>query len=295
MSATTYRPELFKSTLIDHIVRVDLRVTDLDAAVAFYRDVVGLRVVERDGSQASLGAGGGAPFLMLDSAGVTGPTDPAATGLFHTAIRFPTRPALGDALARLVDAGLEVGAGDHLVSEALYVNDPAGNGVELYWDRPVEEWPGPRDGMLVPMPSLPVDLEGLLDAGRGRGAVEAGAPLGTDVGHVHLQVSNIEATTRFYGDELGLDVTARIGDSARFFSSNAYHHHIGSNVWRSRGGRAAPRHRAGLDRIVFAVSDAGDLEELRKRVSDLGQPVGQEAPAAVVHDPDEIELVFAAA
>ncbi len=293
--SVTERRGLFKSTLIDQIARVDLRVNDLEAAVAFYRDVVGLQVVEPGGSQVSLGAGGGAAFLTLDSAGVAGPADPTATGLFHTAIRFPSRAAVGDGLARVVDARLQIGAADHLVSEALYVNDPAGNGVELYWDRPVEEWPAPRDGMLVPMPSLPLDLDAVLDAGRGTDSVGATAPAGTDVGHVHLQVSDIAATTRFYGDQLGLDVTARIGDSARFFSSNGYHHHIGSNVWRSRGRGPAPRDRAGLERIVFAVSAAEDLQELRKRVSHLAQGVVEEGPATVVRDPDEIELVFATA
>jgi catechol 2,3-dioxygenase len=218
MVSVRERESIAKSRLISRIARVDLRVRNVERALAFYHDVVGLEMAERDSSSATLRSLGSDVFLMLQSAGVTAPPDPTATGLFHTAFRFPTRAALGDALARLVDAGYEVGAGDHLVSEALYVDDPDGNGVELYWDRPAKEWPAPTADTLVPMATLPVDLHRLLAAGGGRLAVNERAPAGTDIGHVHLQVSDIDATVRFYVEELGLDLTAKMGRSAGFFS-----------------------------------------------------------------------------
>jgi bacterioferritin len=140
-----------QSRLVKGIGRVDLRVRDIDRAVGFYRDVVGLEVSQMGGTRAELRSPEGPAFLVLDAAGVSEPADPHATGLFHTAFRFPTRAALGDALRRVVDARLELGAGDHLVSEALYVDDPDGNGVELYWDRPVEQWPVSTESALVPM------------------------------------------------------------------------------------------------------------------------------------------------
>ncbi len=162
MSTATKREELVKSRLIERIERVGLRVTDIDRALRFYRDVAGLAVLDQDASRAVLGDGEGPAFLVLDSTGVTKPADPHATGLFHTAFRYPSRSSLGDALARLVEAGLELGAGDHLVSEALYVDDPDRNGVELYWDRPREEWPRPANGVGVAMFTAPLDVRALL-------------------------------------------------------------------------------------------------------------------------------------
>jgi catechol 2,3-dioxygenase len=281
-----------KSRLISGIASVGLRVQDIDRALRFYRDVVGLEVAEGDGSDAALRSPGGDVFLTLESSGVNQPADPTATGLFHTAFRFPTRPDLGDALARLVDAGNEVGAGDHLVSEALYVDDPDGNGVELYWDRPVEEWPPPTAGMLVPMATLPVDLDGLLTSGRRREAVGEPAPAGTDIGHVHLQVSDIDATVRFYVEDLGLDLTAKIGRDAAFFSSHGYHHNIGANTWRSLGSKPAGRERAGLERVVLEVTDGNELERLRERLAGSENLSSTGDDSLIVHDPDGIELQF---
>ena len=282
-----------RSTLIQEIERVDLRVRDLDRATAFYRDVVGLQVLEQQGQRALLGDNSNRALLVLDSNGVTEPADPYATGLFHTAIRFPTRPALGDALTRLVAAGLQIGAGDHLVSEALYIDDPDGNGVELYWDRPVEEWPPPTETMAIPMATLPVDLDSLLSDGSGQDAVGAGAPAGTDIGHVHLQVSDLRATTEFYIEVLGLDQTATLAGSAGFFSSNGYHHHLGANIWRSRHGRPAPENRAGLARVVLKVSSADKIADLAGRLRDAGRRAEEnEEGSLTVRDPDGIELVF---
>jgi catechol 2,3-dioxygenase len=286
MSSLQDRRSLTKSTLIDHIARVDIRVRDVDTALSFYRDVVGLDVTERDDSSASLGSSGGPEFLRLYSAGVTKRADRRATGLFHVAIRFPTRVDLGDALARLIDAGHEIGAGDHIVSEALYVDDPDGNGVELYWDRPAESWPAPQGTAIVPMATLPVDLDGVLRAGRGTNAVGRRAAGGTDVGHVHLQVGDLDETTRFYTEVLGLDLMARMGGQAGFFSSNAYHHHVGANTWSSRGGSPPPKDHAGLERVVFAAVPS-DL-------SALGERLGQRDSVAI-RDPDGIELHFVAA
>lgn len=293
MSSVKERASLLKSALIDHIARVDLRVRDVARALQFYRDVVGLEVVDEDETHATLRSAGGPVFLTLDSTGVTSMADPSATGLFHHAIRFPTRHSLGDALARLAEAGYSIGAGDHLVSEALYIDDPDGNGVELYWDRPVDQWPSPTEEMVIPMATLPVDLESLLEEGRGPAAVGEPASAGTDMGHVHLQVSDVDATTNFYSRELGLDLIAKLGREAGFFSSNGYHHNIGANTWRSRGGRPASRDCAGLERVVFSVTDAGEFQALAERLSERGRDVSVEpGRTIIVRDPDGIELQF---
>lgn len=283
-----------QSKLIHHIQRVELRVRDIDASLAFYRGVAGLHLVERTPGRAGLGDGSGTVFLTLHSDGVTEAADPFATGLFHTAFRFPTRAALGDVLARVAAAELELGAGDHLVSEALYVDDPDGNGVEFYWDRPVEQWPPPTDTMAIPMATLPVDLDSVLAEGRGSSSIGASAPAGADIGHIHLQVSDIRGTTAFYVTALGLDQTATFAGSAGFFSSNRYHHHIGANIWRSRHGRPSPAHRAGLARVVFAVAARRELTALAARLRDAGRRAEEDAAGSlVVVDPDGIELVFA--
>ena len=293
MQTVRDRQSIAKSRLIDAVARVDLRVQDIDHALTFYRDVVGLEVAERDGDRASLRSVDGPVILKLDSRGVTAPADPQATGLFHTAFRFPTRSTLGDALARLAEARLGLGAGDHLVSEALYVDDPDGNGVELYWDRPVEQWPPPTDDAMVPMATLPVDLDGLYRAGRGEAAVGDVAPEGTDVGHVHLQVSDTDQTIRFYVDVLGLDLTGKLGSSAAFMSSNGYHHNVGANTWRSRGSKTAGPDRAGLERIVFGVSDRGELTRLAERLAKNEWSASVNEDVVVLRDPDGIELHFA--
>ena len=281
-----------KSHLIHGIARVELRVQNIEKALGFYRDIVGLEVAEIRGSSATLRSSGGDAFLRLLSDGVAKPSDPTATGLFHTAVRFPSREALGAALARLVEAGYDVGAGDHIVSEALYIDDPDGNGVELYWDRPIEEWPPPTDDMLVPLATLPVDMDGLYVAGGGPSALGETAPAGTDIGHVHLQVSDVERTIKFYVNTLGLDLTARMGTSAGFFSSNGYHHNIGANAWRSRGAGPASKDRAGLERVAFAAKNAEELNQLRSRLQNAGANFSENGSEVSVADPDGIEFRF---
>ena len=281
------------SRLIDHIERVDLRVTDVDRALGFYRDVAGFEVAEQRDGFAALGGRGGPVFLTLTSAGVTKPASRTATGLFHTAFRFPTRKHLGHALARLIRNDFEVGAGDHFVSEALYIDDPDGNGVELYRDRPRSEWPAPPPGQLVAMGTVAVDLRAVLDEAMVDGMVEDDAPVGTDVGHVHFQIADVDETVAFYVDDLGLDLMAQLGSQAAFLSSKGYHHHVGGNTWHSRGQSPAPRDHAGLDRVVFATG-AAELEAVTDRLTTASREFTSDGDELVVIDPSGIELRFRA-
>jgi catechol 2,3-dioxygenase len=168
-----------------HVGRVGLAVNDLDAMVQFYADVVGLHVRSRDDDSATLGAGGD-PLLVLRADPDAPERGREEAGLFHTAFRLPARAALGDALNRVQDRWQLSGASNHLVSEALYLSDPEGNGVEIYWDRPREEWPVTDEGR-VGMDTLPLELDGLRAVAAGDDAV----PPDTDVGHVHLEVTNL--------------------------------------------------------------------------------------------------------
>jgi catechol 2,3-dioxygenase len=278
-----------ESKLIAGVATIDLRVRDIDETAAFYQDVVGLHVTDRAGDRCVLRPPGGAPLVRLNSEGVVGPADARATGLFHTAFLFPDRASLAAALARMVAAGVEVGAGDHGVSEALYTSDPDGNGIELYRDRPRDEWPRPGPGERVGMYTRPVDLDGLLaDAGD----LQSSAPAGTIIGHVHFQASDIDETVDFYTRGLGLDLMARLGDSAAFFASGGYHHHVGANTWRSRGGPPSTRDRAGLDQVTFRVDDATELAHARERLNGINREPGGTGPDLEITDPDGIDLRF---
>jgi catechol 2,3-dioxygenase len=221
--------------MITGVKRVDLRVDDVEAARTFYERVVGL---EPDGD--ALRAPGGDELVRLSADGVSSRSPRRAAGLFHTAFRFPARGDLAAALRRA--APYLTGASDHGVSEALYLDDPAGNGVELYWDRPREVWP-------PDMFTAPLDLQELATAG----PESARAPEGTDVGHVHLKVSDLPRAEGFWLGDLGFELMHRYGTQAAFVATGGYHHHVGLNTWMSQGASLAPRDAAGLERVVLAT------------------------------------------
>lgn len=263
------------------IGRVALRVTDLDRLVEFYRDVVGLVVHHREGDRATLG-NGEEPLLSLR-------VDPDAperhrdeTGLFHTAFRVPSRAALGDALERVRGRWHLTGASDHLVSEALYLADPEGNGIEIYRDRPREEWPTNPDGT-VGMETRRLDIDALGDLCTGKDTV----PSETDVGHVHLEVSSLADAREFYVDALGMNVRQRYGESALFVAAGDYHHHVGLNVWN---GRSEPASGRGLAWFEVVVPDRESLDGVRRRFEEREIDVSETEDGITVADPDEIQL-----
>jgi len=266
-----------------HVGCVGLIVNDLDAAVRFYADVVGLRVQSREDDRATLGADGD-PLVVLRADPDAPERGRGEAGLFHTAFRLPTRGALGDALDRVQERWQLSGASDHLVSEALYLSDPAGNGVEIYWDRPREEWPVTDEGR-VGMDTLPLDLDDLRAAAAGGDA----APDGTDVGHVHLEVTDLAAAREFYVDRLGLDVRQRFGDSALFVAAGEYHHHVGLNTWNGRSEPASAGTR-GLDWFELVVPDDEAFEEVRSRLDSGGASLESTDDGLAVSDPDGIGL-----
>ena len=229
--------------MITGVQSVVLRVDDLDAATAFYRDVVGLE----DAGGGLLLVPGGPAVVELSDAGVSGPAPRRASGLFHTAFRFPARADLAAALRRVASRSHLTGASDHGVSEALYLDDPSGNGVELYWDRDRSLWP-------EEMYTAPLDLQDLAAAG----GEATRAPEGTDVGHVHLKVSDLDRAVDFWHGELGFDVMARWRTEAAFLATGGYHHHVGLNTWLSLGAEPGPRELAGLERVVFRATEAGE-------------------------------------
>jgi catechol 2,3-dioxygenase len=248
---------------------VRLTVHDLARSRDFYEHVIGLRASETDDGSLAFGVQGERPLIQLYGDASAPALNRRATGLFHQAILFPTRRDLAVALARLAEARWPLdGASDHLVSEALYLSDPDGNGIELYRDRPREEWPR-RDGELQ-MATLPLDLRDLLGELQDGTEVAALAPTGTTIGHVHLQVAELEEIERFYAGVLGFDVVVRAYPGALFVSAGGYHHHLGLNTWNSAGSAPPAPGAVGLRHYEILLPDEAALAHTLARVEAAG-------------------------
>jgi catechol 2,3-dioxygenase len=240
---------------------VALTVRDLDTVSRFYREVIGLTPIETGTDLVRLGVGE-TVLLELRHDPAAPLATPQAAGLFHTAFLLPSRTDLAQWLLNAAEKRVALqGASDHLVSEAIYLADPEGNGIEVYWDRPSETWAW-RDGM-VEMATLALDLDGLVGTVKTRGW--SGLPAGSSVGHVHLQVGALEPAEGFYADLLGFEVMTRY-PGATFLGSGGYHHHIGTNIWNSRGAPVRAEPTTGLADVGI-VTDAGTFETVRSRLS----------------------------
>jgi catechol 2,3-dioxygenase len=250
---------------------VRLRVGDVDRERAFYERAIGLRTLGEANGSVQLGVDG-TTVVELVSTPSASPRPTRTTGLFHLAILVPDRPTLAQSLARVAGAGWRLtGASDHLVSEALYLNDPEGNGIEIYRDRPRTEWR--YDGGSLQMSTLRLDLDDLLAELPGTESQDSGMPAGTRIGHVHLNVADLEEAESFYAGLLGFDVTVRGYPGALFLSTGGYHHHLGVNTWAGPGAPAPPRDSRGLVWFELAVEDAAALDETRARLESAGVQV----------------------
>jgi catechol 2,3-dioxygenase len=241
--------------------RVALRVNELDRTSRFYETVVGFEPLRKSDEAAVLGTDGD-PVLELVADEDASERRRDEAGLFHTAFLVPSRNALADALVRIEDGWELSGASDHRVSEALYLTDPEGNGVEMYRDRHREEWPLSEDG-LVQMETLPLDVDEL----RSRGTGAKNVPSETVVGHVHLEVSSLAVAREFYVETLEMRVRQRFGPSALFLAADDYHHHIGLNTWNDR---TEPVEGRGLLWFELVVPDDAALTEIRERFTESG-------------------------
>ncbi len=273
---------------------VRLTVTDLERSRAFYEAAIGLRTTEQDNGTLALGVPGERPLVELRGNIAAPPLNRGATGLYHLAILMPSRRDLGIALRRLADARWPLdGASDHLVSEALYLSDPDGNGIEIYRDRPRHEWRY-SDGQLE-MSTLPLDLRSVLDEASDLSEVVPQAAAGTRIGHVHLQVADLTKSEAFYSGLLGFDVTVRGYPGALFVSAGGYHHHLGLNTWHSRGAPPPEAGSVGLRSFEVLLPSAEALETVLDRVRRAGMEIATEAEGSLVRDPSGNAIFLRAA
>jgi catechol 2,3-dioxygenase len=270
---------------------VHLTVAELDRSLEFYERALGLRTLERDGTRASLGAGG-VPLLVLDEEPGARPAD-GYTGLFHFALLVPGRVDLARWLAHAVREGVPLtGASDHFVSEAVYLRDPDRHGIEVYRDRPREHW----EGQVGRMGTWPLDADDLLrELEDPRTEPFDGLAAGTTMGHVHLRAAEIPGTVAFYRDVLGFELMAEYGAQAAFLAAGGYHHHVGANVWESRGAPPAPPGTARLLHATVVLPDADERDRVAARVAETGQEPEEHEEGLLVRDPSQNAILLAAA
>lgn len=268
---------------------VHLTVADLDRSLEYYGSAIGLRVLDRGAGRAVLGADGSELLVLVEEPDA----QPARghTGLYHFALLVPERRDLARWLAHAArDRIALTGLSDHDVSEAIYLRDPDGHGIEIYADRPRKLWDGE---VARRMTTLPLDVESLLGELDDPAAEPFdGLPAGTAMGHVHLSVSRIPATVEFYRDLLGFDVMAML-PSAAFLAAGGYHHHLGANTWESGGASPPPPGSAALRHATIVLPDAGERDRLVARVADAGVDVEDTPQGPLARDPSLNALVLA--
>jgi len=263
-----------------HMGLVELSVSDIDRSIEYWQRAIGLRVLSRENGTAELGAD--TPLLRFVEEPGARPAD-GFTGLYHVALLVPDRPALGRFLRHVADERVPVeGASDHAVSEAIYFRDPDRHGIEVYADRPRAEWEGK---VFERMTTMPMDVDGVIASADGP---FDGLPDGTTVGHVHLRVRDVDETVGFYHGLVGMGVMAQLGNSAAFLSAGGYHHHLGANVWESRGAPPAPPGTATLRHATIVLPDEAE----QRRIADAVGGGEEREDGILVRDPSGNPLLL---
>jgi catechol 2,3-dioxygenase len=268
---------------------VHLTISDLDRSARFYQARLGFNVHRREDRTVWLGAGG--PDLLILSQCETAPRVRGSTGLYHFAVLVPSRVELAWSLRRLIEADtLMQGFADHGVSEALYLADPDGNGIEIYRDRPRTEWPSA--GGRVQMGADPLDLDGLLGELKDGSKAGSGLAPGTTIGHVHLHVSRLRDAETFYVDLMGFDLMQRYGPGALFVSAGGYHHHIGLNTWAGVGAPPPPAGALGLRHFVIRLPNDAARVQVVNQLHGAGVATQSLDDGILVRDPANNALLL---
>ena len=264
---------------------VALAVSSLEQAARFYTNYLGMQQLPFESTDPWRPFGAGGRHLVRLTVAAGAPLNPRLPGLFHMAILMPDRFELARMLYQLAESNYHLqGASDHGVSEALYLADPLGNGIEIYSDRPQSEWLRNEQGN-IDMVTQVLNLDRLLFELKGKVEPWKGIDPRTRIGHVHLQVNDIPAAEHFYTQIIGLELQQRYGSQASFLSAGGYHHHVGINTWNSRGSTPAPDDAAGLRYFELLLPDAAALGEVTARIQAAGLPMSQQGEEVLVKDP----------
>lgn len=269
-----------------YVSEVSLKVKNLEDALTFYQNIIGFQVLEKTAAKALLTTNGKTPLLTLEQpADVISKPDRSA-GLYHFAILLPSRADLSVFLRHLLETGYPLGAADHYVSEALYLNDPDGNGIEVYRDRPSNDWKW--NNSLVEMATEQLDGNGILAESN---TDWTGLPEDTLMGHIHLHVNDLKKAEEFYTKGLGFQVVSYY-PQAVFLSTGGYHHHIAINTWQGAGAQAPPKHSVGLNWYTLVYPDEAAREIVIQQLQQVGVVVKEEAGYYVTTDPAGNQIRF---
>ncbi|MEJ9231301.1 VOC family protein [Peribacillus butanolivorans] len=278
----------FHQKPVTFVREVSINVMHLDNAIRFYQDIIGLQLLKKTDRKAVLTTDGKTPLLTLEQPADVIPKEGRTTGLYHFALLLPTRADLSIFLRHLLQTEYRFGASDHFVSEALYITDPDGNGIEVYWDRPSSDWTWSNGE--VAMGTDPLDGNSLLAESD---AEWNGLPAGTLMGHIHLHVADLRKTEEFYMLGLGFTIVNRFG-GALFTSTGGYHHHIGLNTWNGVGAPAPKKNSVGLNWYSLVFADEEARNKVIEKLNKIGTEATKEDGFYAITDPsgNEIHLVI---
>lgn len=275
---------------------VQLKVSNLARSIEYYTTIIGFKVLQQTDTEAYLTADGQTSLISLVEVKDAQPLKQGFAGLYHLALLLPSRKDLGNIVQHFVNLNVRIGAADHDVSEALYLNDPDGNGIEIYIDRHESEWTWNKDEQ-VHMVTEQLNFQPILAAADGNWA---GLPADTVMGHVHLSVINLDKTEQFYTNVLDYNVVTRYGAQALFISTGKYHHHFGLNTWNSNNGHAPTADMVGLKSFTVVLKDEQYAEQVKRSLTENGFTIENfaEAPAYggkqlfSTIDPNGLRIVF---
>ena len=263
-----------------YVTNVEIKVSDLHRSLTFYQEIIGFKVLQQDSHKAMLTADGETALLTLVQPKTVEDKLSMTTGLYHFALLLPSRRDLANVISHFHEKGVSLGASDHAVSEALYLNDPDHNGIEIYADRPESEWTWHNNQ--VHMVTEPLNIRSILEEGDGNWL---GLPAGTVMGHIHLSVSNLAEAEQFYTKGLGYDIVTRYGSQALFISTGRYHHHIGLNTWHSENAPKLGKNQVGLKTFSLRLDNEEQAATMKDNLRGIGAPVTEIGGGFQTEDP----------
>ncbi|OTN89314.1 hypothetical protein A5819_001806 [Enterococcus sp. 7E2_DIV0204] len=273
-----------KTTIVK---QVKLNVGNLEAMIDFYTQMIGLVLLKKEGKTAFLGAQDASESIVVLEEHVDPVVNNKTTGLYHTAFLLPSRKDLGNSLLWLMQNNIEIGAADHGYSEAIYLTDPEGNGIEIYRDKPMTEWDIQADGEIIGV-TEELDADGVVAASDGQWL---GMALGSKIGHVHLQVADLDETEKFY-EQLGFSLKSNFGGRAKFFAAGLYHHHIGTNTWNGRNIALIGENQLGLAWYSFQLPSKEEFELFVNYLDETSIEYVNENDQITIQDPNGMQIKF---